>query len=1613
MPGASGMVGEVTSVADQVPLTVEAQSRLLQIVCSTLGSNGQWTPALVRQLSGLARGFELLAAVQPLAEPWRDGLRLLLRTQPQIERVDRQVHKLATLIEQQPGHMPPSQSNACHVLATLAFASLRQGMPVTGQVLDGLKQLFRSTTREWESFRESIALPALFAERTEGTDGPELLKKFARTLPHLLELRLTFPVLEEQKPQQEDELPEVDETAAAEPTQKARKPSKFDSTPNFALFEFQIVQQEHEPALNSYRLQNDWNSLTESELAECCSILVRQLRAEPALADFRARRLHAACRFVSMFAQLSLEVAASIPIRGEGSLHLNLQHGMLKRDLQVVAPRTDRPNGVRWRTRWKETPLPPEIHAALVSAARDHPDAITLGDLLIGERLTPEICYDLLNAGRRKGRPFESLRVGRAVRTFYLRQQLHPTEISRILGDITVVPRAQQYYVLLDQQRVYAGVNSFCHMAGLAPVSAPEEQQLIGSPKFVDADTMKTAYARLHQENHKAWMSVTRKAGLEEIIRFHHGYVCRFALQLLWSVGGRCQNLSSITAQDLFSDSELIILGDRASDRYSQRRVCVLTEPIAQSRLMYAEHLFAMTARLEKLGESEAAKWLDLIRIGADPHACALQVFYVHKEHGLSLRPITRADLKKVARRTGLMELNVPRHFLITTLVEQNVAAAAIDALVGHHQAGAPPFGFGSGMSILEFCAYIKPVLSRLHSTLGIEPLQGLGRADPSRWELPLIATPVEMPLPESEFLRQRLEVDDFNPPEIFLAEEDCPISPETLAARSELQRLRSVYKRSDAVGRHAWGAVAFCLIAFNSIVTAPDLRAFAERLLAGEDAAAGVLRAVEVFEDGDLPVAQLLLAPSVVDALQVARRCEVTAGFDKVLYDFDILLRSLDPHWPADSPSASLARLLSLTAHAVMLEQSSVARFGLLHKSPFIAASDLRRLQSEEPTRVKRPLRAAPQKAGRNGFERVVRILRHHANRDDGMGEAEKRRHTALAHLARWEDKNGGDEADVLLLEFVRAELRDAAPPFNRLGLPTLCAYLPLQIPFFEQVRMLGRLPRTADEWTPIERIFQDDVKSEGKRRWAGLHVAAWLQEKGLPVPPALRKPGSSTDKVFRPHLSAYVLPSELDHALDICHADEALVTRPGWDRLRFRVARTLAARPAELRYLKARHVSADGACIQITTSGHDHLKTEWSRGLLSVPDDLRLEVREHSNARKASPARRAAAMFVPSTPDGYALYDNANTRVQDAIRAVTGREDFRLYDLRANALTDMVFDLRRALEALKRNEIPAVPISTAADLNKRFARAAAAAREARQASIHTLLRYYHLGGSVERYCAAVALDQAHPAGASYTAALQGKSVDAIYARRSRDRRGAGERTPRVERAPIRAGEGECGLNQQRSTIPRIDRLLSAATVKGVVLHLAGCSMRVASDHVGVPLGVVKLLYLTARSDLERADVAVIDPLFACANTTWGKALEPACEWAYHHRRQIANALGAGGGFRPRGAEIRISGSPAFDGSGGAWKDLVGKGIQPLVYLSAKQPLEDKSALRGRFANSMVVQPDELKRGRVAVMKFCTHSERRSKDGARPSAHVMGKVGRLVVASMIVAASAAVTEEA
>ncbi|MFZ3159822.1 MAG: hypothetical protein WA134_06520, partial [Rhodoferax sp.] len=395
---------------------------------------------------------------------------------------------------------------------------------------------------------------------------------------------------------------------------------------------------------------------------------------------------------------------------------------------------------------------------------------------------------------------------------------------SRALGDITILQKSHHYYLALDQQAIYGAINLWCNSIGLAGVEMPSSGTLIGSPKVPTFHDMARAFQLLQQENHKDRMSITARSCMDEVIQFHNNFVCRYVLQLLWAEGARCQKLSTITAGSLFQDSKHVVLSDRDSDRYARWRVCPLPSALQRSRLNYSAHLQAMTRWLNMRGESEAAHALEQITQGSDPNAGALPMLFRDQDKTLTSRPITRADLNRIKTSMPIGELNEPRHFLISELDRREIAPIAISAQVGHHHTGAPAFGVGSGMSIRDFSTYMMSVLEQLHVDLGLQPLSGLGTMAVARIKLPKLRLPDVLPPPDNLYLAQRLGIEDFNPPDIFLAEEDCPVSALTLPARNSLLRLRAAYLKSDALGRHPWGAVCFCLIGFDLVLNISDL---------------------------------------------------------------------------------------------------------------------------------------------------------------------------------------------------------------------------------------------------------------------------------------------------------------------------------------------------------------------------------------------------------------------------------------------------------------------------------------------------------------------------------------------------------------------------------------------------------------------------------------------------------------------------------------------------------------------------------------------------------------------------------------------------------------------
>lgn len=1603
-----------TSDDPQIRLNAEALSRLWKTVAKTIGANSGWTRGLEQQITTLQRGFKVLATRHSKAIFWHQALSDLLVNKPEMESTESQkIRPLGMLLQLQPILMPRAETEYCLSLAAIIFAAQVSDTHVSDKYIAGLEQLFRSNRPHWQQARRVLAIgePLPIGDTSP---VPEVVTSFLASTKQLEAGGIYFPDLLRPQIQAGATYP-VDFVAGnnhvtEDPAQtKSRKSSAFQVEPCEQLFEFQVVQQEQEPTLNHYLIGTDWNSQTDSEFRDASRILVNQLLSPEDPKTAAQLRLHAACRFLSELTQLSIETLASLPMYRRGTMHVDLKCGLIRRDITVVAPRIDRAKGSRWLRRWLRTPIPPEILNVLRMTASECPTAKTIGDLMVCAGLTPKLCHQLMNHDRRESRVHESLRVARSLQTFLLANGVHPSIISRVFGVIKVMPLTHHYYLALDQKSIHEAINLWCHAIGLASVDMPHTSTLIGSPKVPSFEDMARAFHLLQDQNNRDRMSITSRSSLDDVIQFHNSFVCRYILQLFWAEGARCQKLSSITTGMLFAGGEHVVISDRDSDRYAQWRVCPLPPTLQRSRQNFVAHLHGMVRWLQKRGEHQAANAMTRIVDGRDLNAKALPLLFRQRDSTLTSRSVTRSDLMKFTMSSPIAELNEPRHFLITELDRREVAPIAINAQVGHHHTGAPPFGVGSGMSIAEFSTYMMAVLERLHSDLGLLPLVGLGVTDSNRLKLPKLSLPIVVPPPENLYLAQRLAAEDFNPPDIFFAEEDCPLSAITLPARNALLRLRDNYLKSDLVTCHPWGGVCFCLIAFDLVLNLSELEQFFKQLVAAAEVSVGHLTGVEVFnQDEPLPVGQCLMSQYSVDALKVARTKQSGATFIEALGDLEAMALSLDPVWPKSSGDATARRLQSMAAHLSMVDLPSISRFSMIHKSPFIPMSDIRRIVSGQTTQID-PATLRSQPTTRSSeFRAQIKIVEMWANKDAPKGEYSRRASGLVNDLAKLEAEGQIDEIDELLHEFLRAEL-GRNPPYRRLQLHILLQYLKVQRIFFAQVRNQGELPRTPEDWTNFLGIFVNSSNDEvaGAKRWAGIHIGAWLMAKGYAVPQALVQ-GNRQKVNYKPHLSVYVTQNDIEKSIDLLQHSNLRPPLKEWLQTQLRIQRGCVLRPAEIRFLQAQHMSLDGRHIHITTSGHIHLKTPYSRGLVSVPPPLINYLLAHKERRSGSPDGMSASMFVPAGAYGYADFDQMAHAARSILQDITGRSDLRLYDFRACAITDIIFDIHGTLLSLAGGQATPEPKIDTALLTTRYSRGAVAAREARQSSVVTTLRYYYLGGIIENRSRLDALQEDLKPSASYLAAVQGKSSAAILAQRYRVAHGA---TARINSAEIHAQS----TNNVTESRPNFESFANSQHTPGRSLLLAGLltlgglDLKPAADAAEIhPKNLEDLLPGFATA-VAKVGITSLHQTAVESSSSWFPMLEKLSNWAYMHRHALREFTNQSPKiFRMHGSKLSFSNHAAVLASSRVWTGLQSIGFSPLLIYGKSVPPSERTVFKDVLLNLGIrTVSTAIERQKYAAMRFnlCAKTDPiENMTETTFSNHQTGKAGRLVVATMTLA---------
>jgi hypothetical protein len=1392
---------------------------------------------------------------------------------------------LQILVKQPAPSRTPEQRKRCLAVGALAFLAISFDLVrIPGRFALQLGQLFRSTRPDWVAFcgvnfTDESSLSAWKPEEdalavvSELRDG--LLKLLGTPVPSLegFFTPTATPTALPASTTSQSNAPAND----IEDKTKGEKKDKVvaDPSPRADLFECQKQADCQQDIVDGYRLPLHWGRLDPHELLPVLQNLNKDLVGGTAgiETDWRLRA-HAAGRYVSLFAGMSLKKCWGLPITRRGSMRLNIAQGVLRRDVLLVAPRTDRRDRKRIHGRWWRTRLPHEVTASLQQIHTRHPSARSLGELLESEGLTYENCQQLLNIDWPTSHRPEDSRFALSLRPCLLHLGVHPALVARVTGDTMTTPASDHYYLSFLESQVHGAVWFFCRWAGLTAPETPARDRRIGTPKALSTREFRELMTKLNQLVLTARNRVTPRSTIAEIVYFHNLYTMAIARQIIWSVGGRGDLIFGLTFERIFANESFFAIGDRRVDRYSSQRICPSTKVVTQSRQHYLEHLRSLADSLTLAFERSAKFTLQLSQ-GFRPHAPAFHI-YEATANGWTPRPLERGDLAAFALDLGVRDLNTARHYWFSMLVEKNVAQVAIEALLGHHITGAEPFGFGSGVSVREVCNYLRPILDDIQKDLGFTALQGRGRRAARFQTLPELVTEVKLkPLP-NVLLQRKMDVQDFLVPEVAMYAQDAPSSAQTLVAHEHLARLKHAFLSSSASGKSPVGALLFCLIAEELVLTPVEQVALLHAALTIGVWTIGKLTVLEAT-DGTRPVAQRLASDHTLAAIHLARhRVDWDEStFAMAAKQLHQLLKTLDPQWQATSPNESLQLLSKTAGHWSAVEIAPRALFGVYHKAPFIPAEHLARLHFQRACAEKsaQPPTSSPRRSHNlnAGFASVIEILNHWGDCDLPLGEkAVARRNGCTAALAARRQHSSVDEPERLLIDLLIADL-SANAPFHQLSPTVLPEYGRGYAIFFKYVRREGSVQ--LDPETLLEAYAEmggdEDFTRSCPARWHMLHICAFLSTLGVWVPLGfLTTRGKKTPAL--PRSPVYTNRAEIGAARAMI--DRGFAAHGGtysFAGTRLALQREVPLRISEPRYSCLLDIDTRAGLFHVTTTGHAHLKSAHSRGSVPLSEPLRKELTELWQRRQRIAIGVKSLLFCDSHLEStYAAFDATTDAIRDAIAQITGCDEFRHHDLRAAAATDVAFDVEATLARLCTGGALADRQLSGDDLTKLHIRFAWSSRLARHASILTTLRYYICSGPLELRDQLDRAGQGQSIGGAYLAAHLGINAQALYARAHRTRRSGKLNAGNAESAlqvtfqellsdarkglptPALAPQ-DCASSPSGPLRPKAARLVEAG-----LLNLCGTAAEEAGDALLLPKATVEAVARLAQSQAQEMGV-------------------------------------------------------------------------------------------------------------------------------------------------------------
>ena len=1024
-----------------IRLTAEDQTRLNTKLTASLGLGRLTSRERKIALKNFSEGLCRLSDVKAHANDWAaaiDGLINYEIDDSAQAAMTAAPNPILVVLKDQPSNSRTSdQRKRCMALGALSLIATMFGLAkLPSDFTNGLRQLFRSDKDGWLELCNINFLDSVTLQAWNPVTTVAVVLDFRQTLINLLDTGIPTLVIylspgqpiNKRAPGQIGD--SLDEQPVSIEKLKVTKPPD-DVSPNFLLFEMQRLRGTRDDVTDGYRLPLHRPRLNPCELKVVLAKLRNHLINSAADEAGWKKKAHAVARIVALLCGLSLKRCFGLPLVRKGSMRLDIEQGVLRRDILVIAPRKDTPNSQRFCGRWWRTRLPQEVHVVLRQLLSRTSHAKTLGDLLKAEGLDHTMCQDFLREDWHSSHFPEDSRFALSFRPCLLSLGIHPALVARLTGDTMTTPPSDIYYLSFTEVQVHEAMSAFCVWAGLTPPNAPVRNRSIGTPKALSLDQFQQLIEKLNQKVSIARNAVGPKSPIADVIVFHNIYTKSVALQLIWGVGARGDRIPSLTFERMFASEDFIAIADRRVDRYSRQRIIPCPRVLTETRKRYLEHLCAVSARLES-ADNENSRLFVQAASGKRPHDSAFLIFDETRD-GWVTRGLTRKDLVALANELGASDLNTGRHFWFTELMTRNISEVAIEALLGHHINKAEAFGFSSGVSVREVSDYVCPIVEDVQHLLGFRSLVGCGRKAERFLKLAeLVARRSLRPLP-SRLLRRKLDAQDFLIDEVAMYQQDPPSTCKTLTAHAQLTRMKKNYVKSSAIGSYPEGALLFCLIAMDLVLANIEQRALFAAALGEGLTATGKLAVVEA-SDGNRPIVQRLVSVHTLVAAETVRRSNANHPKTYTIAQTQLhqLLLLLSPGWAGRNSEDSATLLSTLASHWAAIEIPHGTLFGDFHKAPFLPVADLARLHFKRACRISAgyDLPVPPlQRKFKNYFEPSLNIVKYWGDKDHPLGEDRARRKGCTEALREHAQQERLDEIGALFVDLLCADLSKEAP--------------------------------------------------------------------------------------------------------------------------------------------------------------------------------------------------------------------------------------------------------------------------------------------------------------------------------------------------------------------------------------------------------------------------------------------------------------------------------------------------------------------------------------------------------------------------------------------------------